>query len=242
LLVASIAATVAGFGLLAAEAGADVQNGGFDLSTCAQAGCTGEGWTQTEAPFGTGADAIGPICGANPIPTNCDANGSGYNTYGNWARIAAGIGTAGSIKSVYSSVSQTVTVPAAPATLRFVLRIVPGSPQFNDSYFTVRLDNETVFFADSFETGYTNYTAVLVDVSAFAGQTRSLIFGGTSSFFGTHSYSFDIDDVSIRQGPVPPASVAAETGQRAAALAKCKKKKSKKARKKCKRKANLLPV
>ena len=38
----------------------------------------------------------------------------------------------------------------------------------------------------------------------------------------------------------PPAQTA--TGQRAAALAKCKKKKGKKARKKCKQKANQLPV
>jgi hypothetical protein len=34
----------------------------------------------------------------------------------------------------------------------------------------------------------------------------------------------------------------APTGQRAAALKKCKKKKSQKARRKCKKKANLLPV
>jgi hypothetical protein len=34
----------------------------------------------------------------------------------------------------------------------------------------------------------------------------------------------------------------AATGQRAAALQKCKKKKSKQARKKCKKKANLLPI
>ncbi len=39
-----------------------------------------------------------------------------------------------------------------------------------------------------------------------------------------------------------PAVVARATGQRAAALAKCKKKKSKKARKKCKKRANKLPA
>jgi CSLREA domain-containing protein len=41
-------------------------------------------------------------------------------------------------------------------------------------------------------------------------------------------------------GAPPPAS--SQTGQRAAALAKCKKKHKKKARKKCKKRANLLPV
>jgi hypothetical protein len=39
-----------------------------------------------------------------------------------------------------------------------------------------------------------------------------------------------------------PPAVASPTGQRAAALAKCKKKHSKKKRKKCRKKANLLPV
>jgi CSLREA domain-containing protein len=42
--------------------------------------------------------------------------------------------------------------------------------------------------------------------------------------------------------PAPPSAPAGPTGQRAAALKKCKKKKTAKARKKCKRKARLLPV
>jgi hypothetical protein len=40
----------------------------------------------------------------------------------------------------------------------------------------------------------------------------------------------------------PPAAATGPTGERAAALKKCKKKHSAKARKKCKRKANRLPV
>jgi hypothetical protein len=40
----------------------------------------------------------------------------------------------------------------------------------------------------------------------------------------------------------PKVSTPTGTGQRAAALKKCKKKKSKKARKKCLRKAKLLPL
>jgi len=42
--------------------------------------------------------------------------------------------------------------------------------------------------------------------------------------------------------PPPPPANTGPTGQRAAALKKCKKKKSKQARKKCKKKANRLPV
>jgi hypothetical protein len=40
----------------------------------------------------------------------------------------------------------------------------------------------------------------------------------------------------------PPGPAAAQTGQRAAALAKCKKKHTKKARRKCRRRAKLLPL
>jgi hypothetical protein len=42
--------------------------------------------------------------------------------------------------------------------------------------------------------------------------------------------------------PPPPATNTGPTGQRAAALKKCKKKRSKQVRKKCKKKANRLPV
>src|SRR5262249_32008418 len=45
---------------------------------------------------------------------------------------------------------------------------------------------------------------------------------------------------ALCEGPSSPPAAAASTGQRAAALAKCKKKHSHKARKKCKRKAILL--
>jgi hypothetical protein len=43
--------------------------------------------------------------------------------------------------------------------------------------------------------------------------------------------------------PMPtPTTLAGPTGQRAAALAKCKKKKTKAKRRKCRRRANLLPI
>jgi hypothetical protein len=42
--------------------------------------------------------------------------------------------------------------------------------------------------------------------------------------------------------PATPPSVPANTGQRAAALKKCKKKHSAKARKRCRKKAKLIPV
>ena len=56
--------------------------------------------------------------------------------------------------------------------------------------------------------------------------------------YQTISNSFDIDDVSVT---APDAVPPGPTGQRAAALAKCKHKHGKK-RKKCKKRASLLPV
>jgi hypothetical protein len=46
----------------------------------------------------------------------------------------------------------------------------------------------------------------------------------------------------ICEPPTPPPPSPGVTGQRAAALKKCKKKHSRKARKKCKKKARRLPV
>jgi hypothetical protein len=248
-VVATLAVMVAGSGLMAAEAGAAeyVQNGGFDQGACSASGCNVAGWDQAFSPYGTGTAAIGPsgpICSA--VVTNCLTNTSGYDSIANWARIAAGTGPQGELHVLLSQVSQTVSIPAAPARLRFFLRVPPGSPQFDDSYFTVKLGGDTVFFADRFLTGHQNYAPVTIDVSAFGGQSRVLAFSGTSSFSGTYSVSFDIDDVSISEAPVAPVvpsaiTPLAQTGQRAAALARCKKKKGEK-RKKCKKKALQLPV
>jgi hypothetical protein len=53
----------------------------------------------------------------------------------------------------------------------------------------------------------------------------------------------EIRDLALASGRLGLTdSAAAPTGQRAAALKKCKKKHSKKARKKCKKKAKRLPV
>jgi hypothetical protein len=73
-------------------------------------------------------------------------------------------------------------------------------------------------------------------------------YGGGGSFFkstgawmpeGTYDFAFR-SFVAQPPPPAPPAAVA--TGERAAALAKCKKKHSKRTRRKCRRRANRLPV
>jgi hypothetical protein len=67
-------------------------------------------------------------------------------------------------------------------------------------------------------------------------RTATLTLGTGAT--GSQPQPVSLSGVGILPAPTTPAA----TGQRAAALAKCKKKKSKKARKKCKKKANLLPV
>jgi hypothetical protein len=95
-------------------------------------------------------------------------------------------------------------------------------------------------------------------LSNYGGDTRTMLpnpgspsinRGGTCpatdqrSLFRYISPPCDTGAVEVGATSTPPPTAATgPTGQRAAALAKCKKKKSKKARKKCKRKANLLPV
>ncbi len=66
-------------------------------------------------------------------------------------------------------------------------------------------------------------------------QVRAEPNGGGAVSFGPGT-----GDTTITPAPVAPAPSA--TGQRAAALKKCKQKRSKKARQKCRNKANLLPV
>jgi hypothetical protein len=69
-------------------------------------------------------------------------------------------------------------------------------------------------------------------------KTATLKIIGTPG--GTTSAS--LTGTATSPPPPPPAANTGPTGQRAAALKKCKKKKSKQARKKCKKKANRLPV
>jgi hypothetical protein len=90
---------------------------------------------------------------------------------------------------------------------------------------------------------YTALAVPTVDTQGEAGtQTDQLVqvrgeFGGGPLSFGPGT-----GDTTV--SPAPPAATPppGPTGQRAAALKKCAKIKKKKAKKKCKRKANLLPI
>jgi hypothetical protein len=177
---------------------------------------------------------IGPLC--EPGVMHCGDNGSGYHTASRWARLGAGLAGAG-YGLIITNISQNVTVPAGQNTLSFVLHMSPQTNVLN-SFLTVRLGGTRVFFADKTDQpNYAVYKPVTVDVSALSGNLP-LVFEGTSITSSQPAPGFDVDTISLQSNPAPAAG---PTGQRAAALAKCKKK-SKAKRKKCKQRANKLPL
>ena len=82
-----------------------------------------------------------------------------------------------------------------------------------------------------------SYTQVDVPLDAYVGPGSKTLRFEAAGQYQTISNSFDIDDVSVTAAD----ALTGPTGQRAAALAKCKHKHGKK-RKKCKNRASLLPV
>jgi hypothetical protein len=233
----------------AATATERISDGGFDQTLCNSAGCLGGPWTQAGSTNGDVTPRlVGPICSASN--TDCFAAGnSGYTSQFHWARIGAATEAPDSGQaSVDSYVQQSIQVPAsfppAPlATLHFALRIRPGNDS-PDETLTVSLDGTPVFSVDDSDNTYTgNYQPVEVPLDALVGPGAKTLRFEASGLFRSISSSFDIDDVSVTapDALAPPVAPAGPTGQRAAALAKCKKKSGKK-RKKCKKRANLLPV
>jgi len=223
--------------------------------------CTSPAWTPaSEGGVGSGI-VIGPLCG-DPVfanaSSNCAIGGlSGYTSPYRWARLGSeAFEAAGGDRKpdLSTSISQDVLIPASlppsqPATLSFELHII-NLPYATGS-FTVTVGGVVVFSATDATPGYAGYGLVTVPLDAFAGPgPKTLKFEGTASTDPgsapdgsfVDSDTFDVDDVSLDApdlpvAPNPPA--AAGTGERAAALAKCRKKHGKK-RRKCKRRANRL--
>lgn len=246
LAASTCAAAAIALGAAAPTSAAEhVVNGNFDADVCDNMSCFGGGWGGTTASAGPGINATGPRCG--PLKSHCADDGSGYSTAVNWGRLGAASGATG-ISWVQSILFQSVSIPAGgTSTLRFVIHMSPIV--LLDRHMTVKLDGTTVFYLDdSSEAAYATYKPVVIDVTAFGGATRSLEFIGKSTVSTGSAPGFDIDDISLQDTPAASAPVAnatptitPTTGQRAAALAKCKKKKGK-ARRKCKQKANALPL
>jgi hypothetical protein len=262
-LLAAAPAAVAG----AAERVADRD---FESTVCNGTTCTSPAWTaavsgQPPSP----ATAIGPLCAPTSAsgPASCSSGGfSGYNNGPHWARLGSEAGFEGGDDrppSLTTSIAQQVLIPASlasePATLSWSFHIVPE--QYATGTFRALVDGHVVFSATDATPGYANYTRVTVPVGFAAGPgQRELRFeadaevdpGPASIGAPVASDTFDVDDVSL-DAPDPPAATPpagtppaaappGATGQRASALAKCKKKRAKQARRKCRRHAALLPA
>lgn len=83
---------------------------------------------------------------------------------------------------------------------------------------------------------------VFVRFAPTSAGAKSASLNVTGTPGGTQSSALTGTATAPPPPPTPPATSPASTGQRAAALKKCKKKKTAQARKKCKKKANKLPV
>jgi hypothetical protein len=246
-----------------------VADGNFESTTCDGSSCTSPGWTaavsgQPPSP----ALAIGPLCApffAWGGPPECaDGGHSGYLSPVHWARLGSSsrfVGGDDRPPTLTTSIAQSVEIPAAPATLSFNLHIVPQG--FATGTFRVTVDGQLVFDTVDGATGYDSYPLLSVPVDFAAGPgPHELRFEGNADVdpgpapdgTAVASDTFDLDNVSL-DAPDPPASepapgsgpgpgplASASTGQRAAGLKKCKKKHSQTARKKCRRRANRLPL
>jgi hypothetical protein len=263
-LLGAVTALVA---LPAAAQGVErVADGNFESTVCNGTTCTSPAWTQSVS--GDPGKAIGPLC-ADPQmaagPASCAAGGlSGYVSPFHWARLGSSSGYLGGDDrppTLITSITQSVLIPASPATLSFNAHIVPRN--FATGSLRVTIDGQLVFDTVDSASGYDTYPQISVPVGFAAGPgLKELRFEGIADVdpgqapdnAPVASDTFDVDNVSL-DAPDPPATVVTPpptiptlaappvvTGQRAAALAKCKKKPKGPKRRACKQKANRLPI
>lgn len=217
----------------AAAAAERVQDGGFEASTCDATQCTNPSWT--EASSAAFANGTGPICrsGTGAGNTACNGGGSAAFTGSTWARLGAGykavaMGSGG----VVSSLEQTVSIPTAPATLTFRLRIINTAGPTGE--FKVEVGGTQVFAATDTTAGFAGYAPVTIDLSSLAGTAPLLRLEAFSSQLAIGALdSFDVDDISLTTVDPPNPRCAELRG-------KLKKVKSKKKKRKIRRKLRAL--
>lgn len=225
----------------AATATERVSDGGFDQTPCSAAGCVSASWTQGGTTDGSSAVLVGPICSSAGY--GCTVGGSGYHSASHWARVGEVSETGMNPAQFDTWIQQDIQVPASfppspLASLHFFMRILPG-PGSSSAKLTVSLGGQTVLSVGQNDPRFTgSYAPVDVPLDAFVGPGSRPLRFEAEGIYQSISTSFDVDDVSVT---APDAAPAGPTGQRAAALAKCKHKHAKK-RKKCKQRASLMPV
>ncbi len=217
----------------AAAAVERVQDGGFEASTCDATQCTNPSWT--EAVTTAFANGTGPICrsGTGSGNTACNGAGSAAFSGSTWARLGAGFkATAMFDGGVVSSLEQTVSIPTAPATLSFRLRIINAAGPTGE--FKVEAGGTQIFAATDATPGFAAYAPVTIDLSSLAGTAPLLRLEGFSSQLAVGTLdSFDIDAISLTTVD-PPNPRCAELRK------KLKKAKSKKKKRKIRRKLRKL--
>ena len=168
-----------------------VQDGGFE------AGTVPTFWTQSSTNFGT------PICSLATCGGGAGTAGARSGTWWAW------LGGAELARS--AAVSQSMTLPPGIARLRFYLWIGARSGNGTDA-FRVLLDGTPVFTATEATPGYTAYTLVDLDVSAFAtGGSHLLRFESTTT--GPEITNFNVDDVTLDLCPVGSTVISGELNQ-----------------------------
>lgn len=181
------------------------------------------------------ANGTGPICRSGTGAGNTACNGGGSAAFGGstWARLGAGFKASAMFGGgVVSSLEQIVSIPTAPATLSFRLRIINAVGPTGQ--FKVEVGETQVFSATDATPGFAGYAPVTIDLSSLAGTAPLLRLEGFSSQLAVGALdSFDVDDVSLTTVD-PPNPRCAEL------RSKLKKAKSKKKKRKIRRKLRKL--
>jgi hypothetical protein len=161
---------------------------------------------------------------------------------------------------------QAVDSPASPLTVE-IRSVIPGSigatalasaiiqpgslPTADTAFVAIPLATQVPVSAGSSYAIVLYTAAVFPHTYAWGGANSDVYAGGTALLTASsppnNTWTPATDDQAFKtyvvpaSSPTPPAAPG-PTGIQAAALKKCKKKKSKQARKKCKKKARKLPV
>lgn len=190
-----------------------VQDGGFEASTCDATQCTNPAWP--ESVTSAFANSTGPICRSGTGAGNTDCNGGGSAPFSGstWARLGAGYKeTAMFGGGIISWLEQTVSIPPAPATLSFRLRIIDAVGPTGE--FKVEVGGTQVFAATDATPGFAGYAPVTIDLSSLAGTAALIKLEGISSQTPVGPLdSFDVDAVSLTTVEVaaPPAPCSGRT-------------------------------
>lgn len=168
-----------------------IRDGGFELGTPNGA------WEEFSLNFGT------PLCDVGCTPTG----GTQAPHSGEWWAWFGGIDD---FETSY--VSQQIVI-TGNAQLSFWLQIESGSGTGND-YFNVLVDDTPVFTVTDNTPGYTTYTPVNIDLSAFGdGQVHTLKL--YSQVYGNGVTSFMVDDIGPCNQDVPWLTAAPASGSTA---------------------------